>query len=173
MGARRAAAQGHFATEDGFVELLPFMPGQWDSLAEWIREEVGVEEATMETFRGSIMARAPFAELIDSWVEQLSNRYTKQAFFVEAQRRGIPCGPVNEPADLLSDPQLQAVDAWVHHDLPGFGPARWPRPPLRFSGAAMGTGLVPAAGEHNAAVYGAELGLSGDKLEELRKARLI
>jgi crotonobetainyl-CoA:carnitine CoA-transferase CaiB-like acyl-CoA transferase len=172
IGARRAAAQGHFPTTDGFVELLPFMPGQWDALAEWISEELGIEEATMDTFKGSVNSRAPFAELIDSWVEQLSRRYTKQDFFVEAQRRAIPCGPVNEPADVLTDPHLEAVHGWLDGDLPSFGPARWPRPPLRFDGQPMGTGKVPMPGEHNGDVYGA-LGLSASELARLQGTGVI
>jgi crotonobetainyl-CoA:carnitine CoA-transferase CaiB-like acyl-CoA transferase len=173
LGARRGPAQGQFPTRDGFVELLPFMPGQWDALAEWITEELEIREATMDTFKGSVMVRVPYADLIEAWVSQLTSRYTKQAFFVEAQRRGIPCGPVNDPSDLLSDPQLEAVDGWVHGEIPGVGPARWPRPPLRFSGESMDTGRVPGLGEHNRSVYGGELGLTDDRLDELRAAGVI
>jgi len=173
VGARRGPAQGHFPARDGFVELLPYMPGQWDSLAEWISEDLGIHEATMDVFKGSIMARAPFGELINGWVEQLSSRYTKQEFFVEAQRRGIPCGPVNEPVDLLSDPQLEAVGGWVEQDLGGLGSLRWPRPPLRFSGEGMGTGAVPAVGEHNDAVLGGVLGVQPERLDLLRRSGCI
>jgi benzylsuccinate CoA-transferase BbsE subunit len=168
VGSRRGAAQGMFPTEDGLVELLPFMPGQWDALAQWIRDDLGIEEVTMDVFRGSVMTRAPFAELIDGWVEQLSRRYSKQGFLLEAQRRGIPCGAVNEPADLLANPQLDAVDGWVYHDYPGLGTLRWPRPPLRFDGEPMGTGTVPSLGSDNDDLYRREFGLSDDQLAALR-----
>ncbi len=173
VGRRRGGASGMFPAKDGFVELLPFMPGQWDSLAEWIRADLGIEEATMDVFRGSVMVRVPFAELIDGWVEQLSSSYTKQEFLIEAQRRGIPTGAVNEPADLLVDPQLQAIDGWVHHDVAGFGPLPWPRPPLRFDGEAMGVGRVPTPASTTTRSTGGELGLSDGELAALRHAGSI
>jgi crotonobetainyl-CoA:carnitine CoA-transferase CaiB-like acyl-CoA transferase len=101
-------------------------------------------------------------------VEQLTTRYTKQQFLIEAQRRGIPSGAVNEPTDLLTDPHLLAVDGWVHGEYPGVGPVRWPRPPLRVDGVPMGAGAVPTAGRDNDAVYRHELGLDDDELTALR-----
>jgi formyl-CoA transferase len=173
VGPRRSAAQGLFPTSDGLVELLPFMPGQWDALAEWISEDLGIEEARMDTFRGSVLARVPFAALIDGWVEQLAARYTKQGFLIEAQRRGIPCGAVNEPADLLDDPHLTAVNGWVDGDHPATGPLRWPRPPLRVDDMPMGTGAVPAAGQHNQAIFAGELRLADEELRSLRVEGII
>jgi benzylsuccinate CoA-transferase BbsE subunit len=168
VGRRRAPAQGMYRAKDGMVEVLPFMPGQWDALARWISEELGADEATMDVFRGSVLARAPFADLIDGWVDALAARYTKQEFLVEAQRRAIPCGAVNEPADLLGDPHLAAVGGWAEAEVPGVGALPFPRPPLRFDGVAMGTGPVPALGEANDDLWGRELGLGDDELSALR-----
>jgi benzylsuccinate CoA-transferase BbsE subunit len=173
VGPRRSAAQGLFPTSDGLVELLPFMPGQWDALAEWISEDLGLEEARMDTFRGSVLVRVPFAALIDGWVEQLAARYTKQGFLIEAQRRGIPCGAVNEPADLLDDLHLAAVNGWVDGDHPSTGPLRWPRPPLRVDNTPMGTGAVPAAGQHNQAIFAEELQVADEELRSLRVEGVI
>jgi len=167
VGRRRAAAQGMYRAKDGMVELLPFMPGQWDALAAWIRDDLGIEEVTMDVFRGSPMVRAPFAELIDGWVEQLVARYAKQDFLVEAQRRAIPCGAVSEPGDLLADPHLDAVEGWVTAEVPGIGSLRFPRPPLRVDGVPMGAGAVPALGEGNDYFWGGVLGTSESELTVL------
>ncbi len=168
VGRRRAAAQGLFPTKDGLVELLPFMPGQWDALAAWIHDDLGIEEVLMDTFRGSATARVPFIELIDGWVERLASGYTKQEFLVEAQRRAIPTGAVNEPADLLTDPHLAAVGGWERGEYPGVGALRWPRPPLRVDGVPMGTGTVPAVGQDNDDIYRGELELDEEQLAALR-----
>ncbi len=170
VGRRRGAAAGMFPTTDGWVELLPFMPGQWDALAEWIKEELGIEEATMDVFRGSVGVRVPYAELLDGWVEQLTSRYAKQDFLLEAQRRAIPTGAVNEPVDLLDDPQLAAVNAWSEAEVPGVGPLKWPRLPLRFDNQVLDTGPVPAVGEANDDVWGGLLGLAVDERERLAAA---
>ncbi len=168
VGPRRATASGLFATKDGLVELDPYMPGQWDSLATWISDDLGIEEATLDVFRGSKSVRVPFTELIDGWVEELAGRYGKQEFFLEAQRRGIPCGPVNEPADLLSDPHLAAVGAWVATEYPGAGPISQPRAPLRVGSEPLGAGAIPGVGQHNEEIYQGELGLTDADIATMR-----
>jgi benzylsuccinate CoA-transferase BbsE subunit len=167
VGHRRGPAQGRFTAKDGFVEVDAYMPGQWDAMAQWIKEELGIEEATMETFRGSRSSRIPFQEMLNAWVDQLTARYLKQEFFVEAQRRLIPSGPVNEPSDLLTDPQLEAVDGWVQSDYPGLGPLRQPRAPLRFGSEPLQTGPVPRLGQHDNEVYRDDLGLTAAEVASL------
>lgn len=173
VGRRRGAASGMFPTTDGWVELLPFMPGQWDALAEWIKEDLGIEDATMDVFRGPVGVRVPYADLLDTWVEQLTSRYAKQDFLLEAQRRAIPCGAVNDPVDLLDDPQLAAVDAWSAAEVPGAGTLKWPRLPLRFDRQVLDTGAVPAVGEANDEVWGGLLGLGADERARLAAAGCI
>jgi crotonobetainyl-CoA:carnitine CoA-transferase CaiB-like acyl-CoA transferase len=116
-------------------------------MAQWISDELGVEEATSEAFRAP-SARFDFRELIETWVLDLASGYTKQEFFLEAQRRRVPCGPINNAADLLVDPQLEAVDAWVEVAHPQVTQVRLPRGPVRFDGVATSVGAVPAIGEH-------------------------
>lgn len=172
-GGRRGAAHGLYPVQDGSVELVAFLPSQWDAMAAWISEELGYEEATLETFRGSIMSRVPYFELIDGWVLELAARYTKQGFFEEAQRRGIPCGPVNNAADLLEDPHLGAVGAWVEVRHPDIGALRSPRGPVRFDGQPVEVGPVPAPGEHTEAVLGRQLGLTPPELADLRARGVV
>ena len=100
-------------------------------------------------------------------MEQLTTRYTKQQFLVEAQRRGIPSGAVNEPTDLLTDPHLLAVDGWVDGEYPGVGPLRWPQPPLRLDGVPMGTGHTDARRD-NDEIYRQELERDDRELAALR-----
>jgi crotonobetainyl-CoA:carnitine CoA-transferase CaiB-like acyl-CoA transferase len=108
-----------------------------------------------------------FAELIEGWVLELCSRYTRQEFFAEAQRRRVPCGPVNSPADLLTDPQLEAVGAWVEVAHPDVKAVRLPRSPVRFDGVALPVGPVPAPGEHGVAVLREVVGLTDDQIATL------
>ncbi len=110
---RRGGPIGHYATEDGAVSIVAYMPDHWDTLAAWIREETGVEEVTSEAFAGTPMSRVHYSELVDLWIEGLTSRYTKQAFFEEAQRRGITVAPVNTALDLDHDAHLDATGGWA------------------------------------------------------------
>ena len=140
-GKRRSGAPiGHYATRDGAVSVVAYMPDHWRSLAEWIRDETGVEEVTADVFAGPPMARMHYGELIDSWIEGLTVRYTKQEFFEEAQRRGITVAPVNAALDVLHDPQLQATGGWQTPEPAG---PRFPTPPVSIDGVRSQTGAVP------------------------------
>jgi crotonobetainyl-CoA:carnitine CoA-transferase CaiB-like acyl-CoA transferase len=172
VGIRRLGAHGMFPVRDGNIELVAFLPTQWDAMAQWISDELGVEEATSEAFRAP-SARFDFRELIETWVLDLASRYTKQEFFLEAQRRRIPCGPINNAADLLVDPQLEAVDAWVEVAHPEVTQVRLPRGPVRFDGVATPVGAVPAIGEHTVDVLHDVVGLSRDEIAALGRDRVV
>jgi crotonobetainyl-CoA:carnitine CoA-transferase CaiB-like acyl-CoA transferase len=162
-GKRKEAGPiGHYATQDGAVSIVAYMPEHWQILAAWVRDETGVEEIMSEEFAGTPIARMHYAELIDMWIEGLTTRYTKQAFFVEAQRRGITVAPVNSAGDVLDDAHLEATQGWVEYESPALGPLRVPVPPLHIDGHTAVVGDVPRVGEHNRAVFVDELGLTDD-----------
>lgn len=166
-------AHGMFAVQDGSVEIVAILPGQWDAMAEWIRDELGVEEATLDVFRGSQVSRTQFTELINSWVVELAGRYTKDAFFTEAQRRHIPSGLINSTADLVDHPQLDAVRGWEEIEYVDAGPFRSPRGPVTFDGVAVHVGSVPRAGQDNEEIFANELGLSASEMLALQDDGII
>jgi benzylsuccinate CoA-transferase BbsE subunit len=172
VGPRRLGAHGMFPVKDGNVEVVAFLPTQWDAMAQWISDELGVEEATADAFRAP-GARFELREVIEAWVDELASRYTKQEFFVEAQRRRIPCGPINSAADVLADEQLAAVDAWVDVAHPECETVRLPRAPVRFDGEMTTVGAVPAVGEHTVELLRDVLGLSDAEIEHLVTDRVV
>jgi crotonobetainyl-CoA:carnitine CoA-transferase CaiB-like acyl-CoA transferase len=164
---------GHYATKDGAVSIVAYMPEHWRILAEWVRDETGVEEITSDEFAGTPMARIHYSELLDLWIEGLTTRYTKQDFFEEAQRRGITVGPVNSASDVLDDAHLAATHGWTEYESHDVGTLRVPTPPLHVDGATAVVGDVPRLGEHNRAVFVDELGLSDDDLRALRAGGVV
>lgn len=164
---KQAGPLGHYATKDGAVSIVAYMPDHWRVLAKWVRDETGVEEILSEEFAGTPVTRSPYAELIDTWIEGLTMRYTKQAFFVEAQRRGITVAPVNTAVDVLSDAHLDETGGWVQYEMPDVGALRAPTPPLHVDGSTSTFGSVPRVGEHNRAVFAGELGLSDTEFDGL------
>ncbi len=170
---RRTGPLGHYATRDGAVSIVAYMPEHWKTLAEWIREETGVEEVTSEAFAGTPISRIHYAELVDLWVEGLTTRYTKQEFFEEAQRRGITVAPVNSALDLGDDAHLRATNGWAECESPGVGPFRSPTPPIHVDGRAATVRPSPRLGEHNHDVFVGELGLTDDDVVALRADGVI
>jgi crotonobetainyl-CoA:carnitine CoA-transferase CaiB-like acyl-CoA transferase len=172
-GALRKGAWGLFPVRDGMVEIVPALPAQWDAVADWMYEVLGVEEVKSDVFRGSSLDRAPYDELIEAWTLDLCSRYTKQEFFLEAQRRHVPCGPVNNAADLLEDPHLAAVSAWVDVEHPEAGTVRLPCGPVRFDGEPTAVGAVPAVGAHTDDVLRHLLGKSEAEIAALHASGAV
>lgn len=170
---KQAGPIGHYATRDGAVSIVAYMPEHWTVLAEWVRDETGVEEITAAEFSGTPIARIHYAELLDTWIEGLTSRYTKQEFFTEAQRRGITVAPVNSASDVLDDEHLRTTAGWSEYRMPGVGPLRVPVPPLHVDGATAVVRDVPALGEHTRAVLVDELGLPEADVRALHDAGVV
>lgn len=128
-----AAPWGYFRAQDRLVCLLALFPAHWEILSAWIHEETGNQEALDERFKGAAAQRYAHVDAVEALINSLTERYPADAFCVEAQRRGIPATPVNGVADILRDPQLQAVGYWQQMDVPGLGEVPWPGAPYRLS----------------------------------------
>jgi formyl-CoA transferase len=155
------------------VMIVAYTPWQWAALAGWIRDEVGIEAVTSDLYQGTPASRAPYADQLDQWIEELTSRYGKQEFAEEAQRRGIPVSPVNSVADVLCDPHLEATGGWVEVTSPGGSAVRLPAPPLSVDGQPASAGAIPGIGEHNAQIIAGELGLGEDGLARLQGAGVV
>jgi crotonobetainyl-CoA:carnitine CoA-transferase CaiB-like acyl-CoA transferase len=101
VGRRSMAAHGEFPVQDGMVEIVAFLPTQWDSMAEWLHDELGVEEVMMDEFRGGSASRFLYSDLIEGWVSMCS-RYTGQRSSRGATTSGA-CGSITTAPDLLTD----------------------------------------------------------------------
>src|SRR5207247_612015 len=108
------------------------------------------------------------------FLEPLSRSLPALDFFREGQRRGIPTSPVYSPAQFLADPHEQARGfARPIPDGAG-GTAPFPAAPFWVDGTPpLPTSPAPRLGQHNAAIYGGELGLSPSELRKLRAAGAI
>jgi benzylsuccinate CoA-transferase BbsE subunit len=173
-GKRRPTPpMGQYRARDGAVMIVAYTPWQWRALAEWIHAETGIAEVLSDRYDGTPADRAPYSTQLDEWIEALTTRYGKQEFAEEAQRRGIPVGPVNTLADLLADPHLAATDGWATTAAPGGDLLQMPAPALSVDGYRRAPGPVPAAGSHNDEILAGELGLDPPALARLRAAGMI
>lgn len=86
----------------------------------------------------------------------------------------IPCGPVNNFAQALSDSQVLARDMVVEVPLPGGDSMRMPGNPMKLSAAqARSYTAPPVLGEQTQSVLGGWLGYSAEQLAQLREAGTI
>jgi crotonobetainyl-CoA:carnitine CoA-transferase CaiB-like acyl-CoA transferase len=82
----------------------------------------------------------------------------------------IPCGPVNNFEQALSDTQVQARDMVVEVTLASGNKVRMPGNPVKLSGAGRsGFTRPPNLGEHTNAVLTSLLGYSEDTIAQLQR----
>ncbi|WP_295374400.1 CaiB/BaiF CoA-transferase family protein [uncultured Pseudacidovorax sp.] len=99
---------------------------------------------------------------------------TMSEWVVLMEANNVPCGPINNIAQVFDDPQVQhrGMRVSLPHATGAQAPAvaspiRLSDTPLRYERAA------PVLGEHTEAVLGSHLGLSPDRLAELRSMGAI
>jgi crotonobetainyl-CoA:carnitine CoA-transferase CaiB-like acyl-CoA transferase len=82
----------------------------------------------------------------------------------------IPCGPVNNFEQALSDAQVLARDMVVEVPLKSGATVRMPGNPIKLSGAEKGRAFTspPELGENTRQVLGDFVGYAPEKLEALR-----
>ncbi len=85
----------------------------------------------------------------------------------------IPCGPINNYAQVFADPQIAARHMMLETEHPVLGPLRTLGSPIKLSATPTDASRrAPLLGEHTDAVLG-ELGLSADEIAALRRARAM
>ena len=104
-------------------------------------------------------------------------RHTREELTSESLTRRILLFPVATPSDLRRHPQLEARGYYTPLEHPELGTS------VDYPGAFIkggdGSALAslrrraPLVGEHNAEIYGDELGLSATEIESLRRGGVI
>jgi crotonobetainyl-CoA:carnitine CoA-transferase CaiB-like acyl-CoA transferase len=86
---------------------------------------------------------------------------------------GVPCGPINDLAQVFEDPHVRsrALRVEVPHPLAGSVPVV--ASPMRLSRTPVRHGTPPLLGEHTREVLGDVLGMGESEIEALRRDRVI
>lgn len=89
------------------------------------------------------------------------------------EEAGVPCGPINDLADVFSDPQVKARDMLLEVQHPSAGKIKQTGIPIKFS-ATPGSidSPPPLLGQHSKEIL-LELGYSQDEVEALGQQEVI
>lgn len=86
---------------------------------------------------------------------------------------GVAAGPINEPHEVLVDPQVVHNDTLVTWEHPVAGTMRQPRSPVRVAGERLEfSQLVAAVGEHTDEIL-AGLGRTDEQIADLRSSGVV
>jgi crotonobetainyl-CoA:carnitine CoA-transferase CaiB-like acyl-CoA transferase len=107
--------------------------------------------------------RANAAEL-QSILDEIFVSRPAQHWLELLRKAGVPCGPVNDVAEALSDLQTKARDMIVTTEHPQFGRVRQVASPVRFGAGQPDYHRAPFRNEHAGQLLGELLGYDEDEI---------
>ncbi len=162
----------HLATSDSPVTLTTAGTGgnPMDTWAAFL-DEPRLRDPKFSSRQG----RAQYAAELLALVEQKLSQWKAHEFMKAAMDQRLVVGVVQSPEEVVNCPHLAERGSFVVLDHPEAGPLQYPGAGFLIDGVNPVTGGRPAPrlGEHNAAIYGGELGFSGEELLMLRAAGVL
>jgi crotonobetainyl-CoA:carnitine CoA-transferase CaiB-like acyl-CoA transferase len=107
-------------------------------------------------------------------LEEVMRTRSKQDWLSALEAAKVPCGAINNLAEVFDDPHVQSR-AMVHTwDRPGIGPVNLVSSPMKLSATPVRNDVAPPLlGQHTNEVLGELLGYSREKIQQLRKDAII
>ena len=144
------------------------------AIAERVLRLVGHPEVIDEPWFASGRERAQHADLPDRYVGDWIGARTRAEVIEEFEKAEAAIAPVYDVADLMADPQVQALDMITRVGDDDLGPVRMQNVLFRMSetpGAIRWTGRGLGADTDH--ILGGELGVDEDRLRELRERGVV
>jgi formyl-CoA transferase len=158
-----------YETKDGYV----YIASNLDKQAHAAFSVIGRDDlVTAEGFRTRAERwknRDEVDRIVTDWTRQRSKREVFEAMIAA----DVPCGIVQDIAEVLQDEDLNARGVFAEVEHPGLGKLRLPRSPIMFAGHPPVAGPSPRLGEHNVRLYQELLGYDDSALAALIEEGVI
>ncbi len=161
--------QDVYACADGDVILVVGNDGQFAKLCEVF----GRKEWSADERFATNAQRVRNIGTLSGMLRELFAGWEREKLIAALDKAGVPCGPINNVAEVFEEPQVQArgMLRYVPHpsgvDAPQVGsPMRFAESPLRVPAAP------PLLGQHSDDIL-SELGYSSERIAALRSAGAI
>jgi CoA:oxalate CoA-transferase len=129
-----------FATKDGSLVIAA---GN-DALFRTLCDELECGELALRPEFASNPARTENESRLKPLLERALTTRTTGEWLTRLERAGVPCGPINDVADILRDPQVLARNMIVEAAGPGESPMRMAGNPIKLSGFEDASTREPA-----------------------------
>jgi crotonobetainyl-CoA:carnitine CoA-transferase CaiB-like acyl-CoA transferase len=159
-----------FDCQDGMIMLAAGNDSQFAKLCEVIGRPELAHDPRFATNAARVRHRDALTALVqEALAAQPAARWTR-----DLSAAGVPCGPVNDIAQVFADPHLQHRGVRIGMEHPVAGTLPLLASPLRLSQTPVEYRLPPPLlGEHTEAVLSRLLGLSAVEMAELRRASVL
>lgn len=158
-----------FKTSDGYVTIGATSQGLWRTLCRVLGLEHLVDDPRFDTVYHRKQNEKELARLI----EAVTATETSQTWYQRLEEAGVPCGVINDIAQVVEDEHLKARGFLIEIEHPVAGRVRATGNPVHMTGTPIERfDPAPLLGQHTDR-YLAELGLSADEIQRLREAGAI
>lgn len=159
-----------FPTADGDFILTVGNDGQFRKFAEVAGQPQWADDPRFTTNKQRVANRAELIPLI----RQATVFKTTAEWVGQLEAAGVPCGPINDLAQMFQDPQVLARGLAVSLAHPLAGSVPQVASPIRLSETPVEYRRAPPLlGEHTETVLGDVLGLDAGEVQRLRSAGVL
>jgi len=159
-----------FPSADGDFILTVGNDGQFRKFCEVAGLTALADDPRFSTNQARVTYRAELIPLI----RQATVFKTTAEWIAQLEAAGVPCGPINDLAQVFADPQVQARGLRVELPHPLGGTVPQVASPIRLSETPVQyRNAPPLLGEHSEQVLRQWLGLSAGQVEALRRAGVV
>ncbi|HEY5801732.1 MAG TPA: CoA transferase, partial [Burkholderiaceae bacterium] len=155
-----------FACSDGHIIVATGNDGQYRKFVEAGGRADLADDARFATNPLRVQNRDTLVPLLAAMVVTR----TRAEWIAQLEAAGVPCGPINDLADVFANPQVQARELAIALPHPAAGTVKLVASPMRMS-ATPATSQVapPLLGQHTDTVLAEVLGRSADQIARLRE----
>lgn len=158
-----------FRCADGYITLGTANDRLFRKLAAALDRADWLEDPHFATDAARVRHRAALA----AQIEAITIDHPRAHWLAYFESLGIPCGPINDYAEVMRNPQVVAREMIVDVEHPTLGRLRTLGSPLKMSETPLNAHRrAPLLGEHTDAVL-REAGYTELEIEELRQKRAI
>ncbi len=155
---------GVFPTTDKPINIAASSPKLWEVFCKAAQKPEWLEVEEWKTTAGRSKDRAR----VNAAVAEVTSQKPSEYWINLLEEVGIPCGPINDIAEVFADPQVQHLEMAMPMTHKRRGAIHIVANPLNIEGLETGVRRdVPDLGEHSSEIL-AEAGLSEDEIKQLR-----
>lgn len=165
------SSSGVYPTTDGHVAIAA---GTSDLVWRRFCKVIGRPELTRDPEFATVPARRDRRDQVAAIIQGWTGARSKSEVVTALAEAGVPAAAVNNVAEMVVDPQVQAREMFVERDHPMYGPLTITGTPLKLSETpGRIERLAPLPGEHNEEIFVGLLGHSKDELSRWQAEGVI
>jgi crotonobetainyl-CoA:carnitine CoA-transferase CaiB-like acyl-CoA transferase len=159
-----------FKASDGWVIVAAGNDGQYRQFVRVGGEPALADDERFDSNPKRVRRRDELVPLLAAMVE----RHPRAFWIEQLEAAGVPCGPINDLADVFADPQVLARELKVTLQHPTAGQVSVVGSALKLSATPVEVRRPPPLlGEHTDEVLSERLGLDAERIAQLRASGVL